>query len=90
MAIVAGDSLGQVASQTLRNLVAVDAAARDHPVLVFVADPHSEPQVLEALQWYNAGPFPGRVVVARDLGPARDAELLRRWPERQALYLRVP
>ncbi|HEX7121468.1 MAG TPA: hypothetical protein VF178_03790, partial [Gemmatimonadaceae bacterium] len=53
------------------SFAAIDAAARAHPLLVFVSDPRSEPALLEALQCYNAGPFPGRVVVARDLGPAR-------------------
>lgn len=66
---------------------AVEALARERGnVLLFVRDgPEVEP-LYEALWWFNAEGIPGRIVVARDLGP-RNADLIAKLPSHYPVRL---
>jgi hypothetical protein len=62
----------------------VDSAGTAGPILVFVQNPPLSEPLLIGLSRFNFGWFPGRVVVARDLGP-ENARLACRLPGYRAL-----
>ncbi len=74
---------------SLPYLHAVADAARQDSVLVVLRDEDRSGILFSTLWFFNEGPFPGRVVVARDAGDG-DSALLRAFPGRRVLRLTVP